>query len=355
MASIIRRTSSSVPRPQCGPAIISLDLEHSMSAPKVFVTRRLPQEGIRLARREADLDIWPDDLPPTHDALLARVRGTNGLVCLLTDMIDAAVMDAAGPTLRVISQMAVGFDNIDVAAATARGIPIGNTPGVLTEATADFTWALLLAAARRLVEADAYTRAGRWKTWGPMLLLGADVGGATLGIVGLGRIGQAVAKRAGGFGMRILYFDRQRNEAVEKALGAEYVSFENLLAESDFITIHTTYSESSHHLFGEEAFKRMKPTALLINTARGPIVDGHALYLALTTGKIAGAALDVTEPEPIEPADPLLKLDNVIIAPHIASASRSSRGRMSVMAAENLVAGLRGEKLPHCVNPEVYK
>jgi glyoxylate reductase len=326
-----------------------------MTLPKVFITRLIPEEGLTPLEGVVELDVWPDELPPNRQALLERVDGVEGLLCLLTDAIDAAVMDAAGGDLHVISQMAVGFDNIDVAAATARRIPVGNTPGVLTEATADYTWALLLAAARRVVEATAYARSGRWKTWGPRLLLGADVSGATLGIVGLGRIGKAVAERARGFDMRIVYFDRQRQPEFEQTLGVEYVSFEGLLREADFVSIHTTYSESTHHLFGDDEFERMKPEALLINTARGPIVDREALYRALTTGRIAGAALDVTDPEPIDHADPLLELDNVIITPHIASASRSSRGRMAQMAAQNLVAGLRGERLPNCVNPEVYE
>jgi len=325
-----------------------------MALPKVFLTRLIPEEGLTLVQSLVDLDIWPGELPPSREALLERVRGIDGLLCLLTDPIDAAVMDAAGEGLRVISQMAVGFDNIDVTAATARRIPVGNTPGVLTEATADFTWALLLAAARRVVEADAYTRAGRWKTWGPKLLLGANVSGATLGIVGFGRIGQAVAMRARGFDMRLVYFDRQRKPDLEHALDVEYAAFEALLAESDFVSIHTTYSESTHHLFSDAEFDRMQPGAILINTARGPIVDREALYRALMTGKIAAAALDVTEPEPIDPSDPLLALENLIITPHIASASRSSRGRMAQMAAHNLLAGLRGERLPNCVNPEVY-
>jgi glyoxylate reductase len=325
-----------------------------MTLPKVFLTRLIPEVGLTPLQDTVELDAWPDELPPTRQALLEHIQGKEGLLCLLTDAIDADAMDAAGGSLRVISQMAVGFDNIDVPAATARRIPVGNTPGVLTEATADYTWALLLGAARRLVEASAYARSGRWRTWGPKLLLGADVSGAVLGIVGLGRIGRAVAERARGFDMRILYFDRQRNPEAEASPGLEFVAFEDLLAQADFVSIHTTYSESTHHLFGDDEFERMKPGALLINTARGPIIDREALYRALTLGKIAGAALDVTDPEPIDPADPLLELDNLIVTPHIASASRSARGRMARMAAENLLAGLRGERLPNCVNPEVY-
>jgi glyoxylate reductase len=258
-----------------------------MPLPKVFLTRLIPEEGLTPLEGLVDLDVWPDELPPGREAMLEHVDGVDGLMCLLTDAIDSPIMDAAGGQLRVISQMAVGFDNIDVPAATARRIPVGNTPGVLTEATADYTWALLLGAARRLVEASAYVRSGRWRTWGPKLLLGADLSGATLGIVGLGRIGQAVAERARGFRMRVLYYDRQRKPELERSLGIGYVSFEDLLRQADFVSIHTTYSESTHHLFGDDEFERMKPEALLINTARGPIVDREALYRALTAGKIA--------------------------------------------------------------------
>jgi glyoxylate reductase len=325
-----------------------------MPLPKVFLTRLIPEEGVTLLQGAVELDIWPDDLPPAREALLERVRGIDGLLCLLTDPIDSDVMDAAGQGLRVISQMAVGFDNIDISEATTRRIPVGNTPGVLTEATADFAWTLLLAAARRLVEAGEYVRGGHWKTWSPKALLGADVSRASLGIVGLGRIGQAVAKRAGGFDMRLAYFDRQRKTEQEEELGIEFAPFDELVAEADFISIHTTYTDDTHHLFSEAEFERMKPSAVLINTARGPIVDREALYRALKTGKIAAAAIDVTDPEPIDPSDPLLELDNLIVTPHIASASRSARGRMAQMAAQNLLAGLKGERLPNCVNPEVY-
>jgi glyoxylate reductase len=264
-------------------------------------------------------------------------------------------MDAIGPQLKVIAQYAVGFDNIDVAAATARHIPVGNTPGVLTETTADMAWALLMASARRVAECDRYTRAGKWQTWGPNILLGQDVHGATLGIVGFGRIGQAMARRAQGFAMRVLYYDVQRIPAVEAELKAEYVPLETLLAESDFVSIHTNLSPETRHLFGPAQFARMKPTASLINTARGPIVDEAALCQALAQGQIASAGLDVTEVEPLAMDSPLLKLENVILAPHIASGSVKSRTKMATMAAENIVAGLQGQKLPTCVNPGVYQ
>jgi len=254
----------------------------------------------------------------------------------------------------VISQMAVGYDNIDIQAATERGIPIGNTPGVLTVATADFAWALLMAAARRVVEADKFTRDGHWKTWGPTLRMGPDIVGATLGIVGLGRIGQAVLQRAQGFQMRTIYHDIQRRPDIEETMGVEFASFDSLLQESDFVSIHTVLSDDTHHLFGEKQFNLMKPSGILINTARGPIVEPIALYSALHEGKIAYAALDVTESEPIHADDPLLELENIIITPHIASASKYARTKMATMAAENLIAGLKGEDLPNCVNPEVF-
>ncbi len=323
--------------------------------PRVFITRRIPEAGLDLLRRETQAEIWPEELPPPYEVLLEKVHGLQGLLCLLTDRIDAALMEAAGGSLKVISQMAVGYDNIDVPAATARRIPVGHTPGVLTEATADFTWALLMAAARRVVEADRFVRAGRWKTWGPTLLMGPDVAGATLGIVGLGRIGQAVARRAQGFAMRVLYHDRERRPDAEEALGITFSAFEDLLRESDFITLHTWLDERTYHLIGEPQLRLMKPSAVLINAARGAIVDPQALYRALSEGWIAYAALDVTEPEPLPPDSPLLELDNLVLAPHIASASVGARRRMATMAAENLLAGLRGERLPHCVNPQVYQ
>jgi len=323
--------------------------------PRVFVTRIIPDKGLAMVRQhDWDIEVWQDPLPPPYEVLLQKVKGLDGLLCLLTDKIDANLMDASGPQIKVISQMAVGFDNIDVPAATQRGIPIGNTPGVLTDATADFAWALLMSAARRVAEGDKFTRAGRWKTWGPIDFLGPDVSGATLGIVGFGRIGQAVAKRAAGFDMRILYYDVQRYPDAEKSFNAQYADLEMVLRESDFVSIHTILSKETYHFFDDAKFKLMKPSAVVINTSRGPVVDPAALYRALANGTIAYAALDVTEPEPIKMDDPLLTLDNIIIAPHIASASFSSRNKMATMAAANLIAGLKGERLPNCVNPQVY-
>ncbi|OUL28881.1 D-glycerate dehydrogenase [Nostoc sp. 106C] len=319
---------------------------------KIFITRRLPTDLAQL-NAVASVEVWPERQPPPYEVLLAKVKEVDGLLCLLTDRIDQQLI--ANSKLKVISQMAVGYDNIDVAAATAQKIPVGNTPGVLTDATADLTWALLMAAARRVVEADRFTRAGLWQTWEPDLLLGPNVAGATLGIIGFGRIGQAVARRAQGFDMRILYTSRHRLEPeVEKAFSTEFVPLETLLQESDFITIHTPGADDTHHLLSDRQFALMKPSAILINTARGSIIDQDALYRALDQKQIAAAALDVTEPEPIPMDSPLLALENLIITPHIGSASRQTRAKMADIAIANLIAGLKGDRLPHCVNPEVY-
>ena len=324
--------------------------------PRVFVARRLPEEGLEPIRAACDAAIWEDELPPPRDELLRAVAGCDGILTLLTDRVDAELLDRAGPQLRVVSNYAVGFDNISVADATARGIPVGNTPGVLTETTADLAFALLMAAARRLPEGDRYVRAGRWRTWGPLLLLGSDVHGATLGVVGFGRIGQAMARRARGFGMTVLYHDvvRQPPE-LEAELGASFKPLGELFAQSDFVSLHVNLTPETRHLVNRERLRLMKPTAVLVNTARGPVVDQRALYEALRDGVIAAAALDVTDPEPIAPDDPLLSLDSCLVVPHIASASRATRGRMAEMAAANLLAGVRGERLPTCVNPEVYE
>ena len=320
--------------------------------PQVLLTRRIPQPGLDLLAEQCDVDLWDSDLPMPRDVLLQRVAGKDGLYCLLTERIDDELLDAA-PRLKVISQMAVGVDNIDVPACTRRSIPVGNTPGVLTETTADLTWALLLAAARRVVEGVDYVRAGQWITWSPTALLGPDVYGATLGIVGLGRIGQAVARRACGFDMRILYTSRQPKPEVEQALAASYVDLDTLLAQSDFVSLHTSLTPETYHLIAVAALKKMKPTAVLINAARGGVVDHDALVEALRNGVIACAVLDVTEPEPLPADHPLVHMPNCIVTPHIASASIVTRTKMATMAAENLMAGVRGEALPNCVNPEV--
>ncbi len=324
-----------------------------MTLPRVFVTRLIPAAGLDLVTAACQAEVWPDELPPSRQALLERVRGVDGLLCLLTDRIDAEVMDAAGPQLKVISNHAVGVDNIDVAAATARRIPVGNTPGILTDATADMAFALLLAAGRRIVEGTREVRSGGWKTWGPSYLLGADFAGATLGIVGFGRIGRAVARRAAGFGMRILYYD-PASAAPEPGLDATPVDLDTLLRESDFVSIHTPLNEQTRHLVNADFLAKMKPTAVLVNTSRGAVVDQEALYQALKSRRIFAAGLDVTDPEPPPLDSPLLELDNLTIVPHIASATWRTRSQMARMAAENLLAGLRGERLPNCVNPEVY-
>ncbi|MCP4543527.1 MAG: D-glycerate dehydrogenase [Chloroflexi bacterium] len=319
--------------------------------PRVYVTRKVPEQGIALLGQECQVEIWEGALPVPRDVLMEKVTDIDGLYCLLTERVDAELLDAA-PRLRVVSNMAVGYNNIDVDACTARGIPVGNTPGVLTDTTADCAFALLMTAARRIVEGVDYVRAGRWKTWEPMLLMGQDVHTATLGIIGFGRIGQAVARRARGFDMRVLYHDTCVSD-VASDLDATSVDLDTLLAESDFVSLHVPLTEETHHLIGEEALQKLKPTAILVNTARGPVVDPDALCRALRDGEIAYAALDVTEPEPIPVDHPLLSLPNCIVVPHIASASVATRTKMAVIAARNLVVGLRGEQLPHCVNPWV--
>jgi glyoxylate reductase len=319
----------------------------------VYITRRIPQAGLEMVRKVCDARMWEGPLPPPKDVILREIADCDGLLCLLTDPIDAETI-AAGGWLRAISQFAVGVDNVDLAAATARGIPVGHTPGVLTQATADMAFALLMTAARRIPEGIEKVRAGEWRTWEPLGLLGADVWGATLGIVGLGRIGSAVARRAQGFGMRVLYHDRVPSPGLEAELGLERTSLEYLLAQADFVSLHCPLTSETHHLIGERALRQMKPTAILINTSRGPVVDAGALGRALREGWIAAAALDVTDPEPLPSDHPLLALPNCIVVPHIASATVTARDRMAVMAAENLLAGLQGERMPYCVNPKVY-
>ncbi len=320
-----------------------------MAKPKVFVTREIPEKGLSLVRDFCDADIWHDETPPPREQLLAHLDGVDGLLSLLTDRIDATAMDVP-PHLRVVSNMAVGVDNIDLAAASSRGIPVGNTPGVLTEATADMTFALMMAAARRIPEGQQYVRDGKWQTWSPQLLLGADFPGATWGIIGFGRIGQAVARRAQGFDLRVIYHD----PAAKPAFGANPAALEDLLRTSDFISVHVPLTQETYHMINAAALNAMKPTAVLVNTARGPVVDPEALYSALKSGRIFGAALDVTEPEPMPADHPLLGLNNCLIVPHLGSASKQTRDQMAFLAAQNLIAGLKGERLQNCVNPEVY-
>lgn len=313
--------------------------------PRVFVTRRLPGDALQRLAAEADVDLWPDELPPTYDELRQRVAEADGLICLLTDRVDAALIDAS-PRLRVIANVAVGYDNIDVAAAKARGIAVGNTPGVLTETTADLTFALILAVARRIVEAERFVRDGQWQTWDPNLLLGYDLHGATLGIIGYGAIGEAVARRAAGFGMHIIA--ATRSELAPGAI-AQCVDLATLLRESDFVSVHVPLTDATRGMLGEPEFRAMKPTAIIVNTARGGVIDQPALVRALHDGTIAGAGLDVAVIEPIPAGDPLLAAPNVVLLPHIGSATHTTRERMAAMAVANCIAGLRGEPLPHAV------
>ena len=327
-----------------------------MAKPRVFVSRFIAQEALDKITQATEMELWPDELPPPYEVLLEKIQGIEGLLSLLSDKIDANLMDSA-PKLKVVSNLAVGYDNISIAEATKRHIVVGNTPEVLTETTADLAFTLLMSAARRVVEADNYTRKGQWKTWGPMILLGQDIHHATLGIIGLGRIGAEVARRARGFNMKVLYYDKvRRSEEEERQLGVEYVpELAKLLSTADFISVHVPLTAETHRLIGTDEFAVMKPTAVLINTSRGTVVDQKALYEALKSGRIFAAGIDVTEVEPIPPDDLLLTLDNIIIAPHIGSASFNTRKSMAFMAGENLLAGLRGEVPPNCVNPEALK
>jgi len=319
---------------------------------EVLITRKIPAAGMELIRGSCVVRLWEEDHPIPKERLLAMAAGVDGIVCLLSDPMGGDVIAAAGPKLKVIATMAVGFDNIDLDEATRRGIVVGNTPGVLTEATADLTLALILSLGRRIVEGDRLVRSGRWTGWAPKKLVGADFNGKTLGIVGLGRIGKAVARRAKGFGLNVIYHNRRRlAEPEEAAIPARYVSLEELVRESDFLSLHCPLNQESYHLIGKEQLEQMKPRAYLINVARGPVVDEAALVEALRKKQIAGAALDVYEQEPkLSPG--LAELPNVVLAPHLGSASIETRNRMAVMTAENLLAGLKGGLPPWCVNPQ---
>ena len=324
-----------------------------MTRPYVFVTRKLPGRAVAMLRTAARVAVWPEAEPPPRRELLRRVARADALLSLLTDRVDGELLDAA-PRLRIVSNMAVGFDNIDLAAATERGVLVTNTPGVLTETTADFAFALLMATARRVVEGDRLVRQGKWGPWHPSFLLGRDVHGATLGIVGLGQIGQALARRARGFDMRVLYTDTVRRPE-EADLGVAYRTLDQLLRESDFVSLHVPLTAETHHLIGESELSLMKPTAILVNTARGPVMDQRALYRALRQRRIAAAGLDVAEVEPMSTREPLLRLDNVVVTPHVASASVATRQRMAEMAAEAVLAALRGELPANCLNPEALE
>ena len=319
---------------------------------KVFVTRRIPEPGLQMLRRYHEVEVNPEDRVLTKEEIMKNIQGKDGLLCLLTDPIDAEVIDSA-PSLKMIANYAVGYDNIDINAATRRGIPVSNTPGVLTDATAEMAWALLFAVARRIVEGDNFCRAKKFKGWGPMLMLGHDISGKTLGVIGAGRIGTSFALKSKGFSMKILYNSRHRNNVLEDKLKAEKVSLEELLESSDFISLHVPLNSDTYHLIGESELRRMKENTILINTSRGAIIYEKALIKALQDHWIWGAGLDVYEYEP-EISKELIELDNVVLQPHSASATLESRSKMAIMAAENLLIGLKGEKPPNCINPEVF-
>lgn len=321
--------------------------------PLAIVTHTLPEGWLKALEGRCRPVFGPTDARKLDPKLEEFLGEAEGLLTLLTIPVTEALLRQC-PRLRVVSNMAVGVDNIDLAACTRRGIPVGNTPGVLTAGTADLAIALLLGIARRLEQATGDARQGRWKTWSPTGWLGADLDGATLGIVGFGKIGQAVARRAHGFGLRLLYSDPSRHPELEDALGAQRVPLEQLLGVSDFVSLHVPLTPETRSLIDSQALKRMKPSAYLINTARGPVIEQAALVEALQKGWIAGAALDVTDPEPLPPSHPLYSAPNCLITPHIGSATTNTRRRMAELAAENLLAGLSGERLPHCANPQVY-
>jgi glyoxylate reductase len=320
---------------------------------RVFVTRRIPDEGLDQIRATFDAIVWMKDAPPSKAEILEGAQGCKGLITLLSDPIDAELMDSL-PSLRVIAQCAVGYDNIDVQSATERNIAVTNTPGILTETTADLTWALILATCRRVPEADRYVRNGQWRVaWDPMMLLGRDIFGSTLGIIGMGRIGSAVARRATGFSMKLLYHSRSRNEEIESDLDASRTDLKMLLRESDIVSVHVPLADDTRGMIGIDQLRMMKSSAVLVNTSRGPVIDEDALTQALETGLIAGAGLDVFTDEPIPMNSRLLRLDNVVLLPHIGSASIDTRAKMAEMCARNLIAALQGERPPNIVNPEV--
>ncbi len=321
-----------------------------MPRPKVFATRQIPENGLDAIGQVADVDVWPGTLPPERDELLRRVEGCAGLLTLLSDRIDAEVMDRAGDSLCVVSNYAVGTNNIDIAAATARQVAVGNTPDVLTDATADMAITLMLAASRRLTEAIDQVRDGKWKTWEPLGLIGVDLKGKTLGIVGMGRIGMAVAQRLhGGWGMKVLYTARSPKPQADQTLHAQRVELDELLANSDFVSIHCPLTDQTRNLIDAPRLAQMRPHAVLVNTARGEVVDQDALVAALRNDQLFAAGLDVTTPEPLPPEHPLVSLANCTIAPHIGSASQQSRREMATIAAENILAGLARKPLPHPV------
>ena len=324
--------------------------------PRVFIATNIPDIGLDMLLTKANFEIWRDIEPPVREYFLEQISIADGVVAIpgATTKMDREAIDA-GRNLRIISSYSVGYDHIDVAYATEKGILVTNTPGVLTDATADLAFGLLLMAARRMSEGERLMRSGGWRYWGPRMLLGQQVAGSSLGIIGLGRIGQAMAKRAKGFDMKLCYTGRNRRPELEKELGISFLSFEDLLGTCDFISIHCPLSPETKSLIGEKELKMMKKTAILINTSRGPVVDQKALARALKEEWIAGAGLDVFEKEPMDPEDPLLKLDNVAMTPHLGSASSKTREDMAIMAVTNLLAGLEGKTPPNLLNPEVLK
>jgi lactate dehydrogenase-like 2-hydroxyacid dehydrogenase len=320
---------------------------------KIFITRKIPEPGLNLLRKEHELEIYKYDRIPTKEEIIKGLKGKDGLLCLLTDQIDRDVIYSE-PKLKMIASYAVGYDNIDVHAATEQGIPVSNTPGVLTDATAEMAWALLFSVARWIVEGDGFTRTGKFKGWSPMLMLGQDVSHKTLGVVGAGRIGTAFASKSKGFNMKVLYVDERKNEQMEREVGAKKVELSELLKTSDYVSLHVPLAKSTLHLIGEKELRTMKNTAILINTSRGSVVDEQALVKALKERWIFGAGLDVYEHEPSIEKE-LLELDNVVLQPHSASATVETRTKMAIMTAENMIAGLRGEIPPNCINPKVFK
>ena len=327
---------------------------NTMQLPKVFITRKISTSAIEKLKAFADVEVWHDEQPPSHEILLDRFSHNQAVLTMLTDPIDADVINQIDTNFKTISQMAVGTDNIDVLLATQMGIPVGHTPDVLTEACADFTWALLTAISRRVPESVSEVQNGIWRPWGPDVLIGADLYGSTLGLIGMGRIGQAVARRASGFNMNIFYYSKTRKIELEKELNLTYVPLETLLQKSDFVSVHVNLTNETHHFLNADKIKLMKPTSYLINISRGKVIDSEALTDALLTRQIAGAALDVFDPEPIPQNHPLLQCPNVIITPHIASASAPVREKMAHMAVDNIIAAINNEHIPYCYNPSVY-
>jgi len=319
---------------------------------KIFVTRKIPDKGLDLLKKHHEIKVNPNDRVLTKKEIIKGLKGKDGLLCLLTDKIDKEVIESE-PKLKMIANYAVGYNNIDINAATKNKIPVSNTPGVLTDTTAEMAWALLFSVSRRIVEGDKFTRAGKFKGWAPMLMLGQDITNKTLGVVGTGRIGAAFAMKSKGFNMKILYYDKKRNEKLENNLNAKKVELEKLLRESDFISLHVPLIESTYHMIGEKELKKMKESAIIINTSRGRVLDEKALVKALKNKWIFGAGLDVYEHEP-KVSEELKKLDNVILQPHSASASIDTRTKMAVVAAENMIKGLKGEVPPNCVNKKIF-